>query len=145
MRQSENAGLRLSMDVRIYYEDTDAGGVVYHANYIKYLERARTEYFRSHGFFVAELARNGFVFPVVRLEIDFKAPALHDDLLFVTTSPVRVGGSSITLSQKIVRQNDDKLLVEGLVTLACISPALKARRIPLEIRRMLEAEQENIA
>jgi acyl-CoA thioester hydrolase len=132
------------MDVRIYYEDTDAGGVVYHANYIKYMERARTEFFRSHGFMVAELASEGFIFPVVRLEIDFKAPALHDDLLFVTSTPVRVGGSSVTLSQKIVRQNDGKLLVEGFVTLACVSPALKARRIPLEIRRMLETEQENL-
>src|ERR1035437_3731116 len=106
------------MDVRIYYEDTDAGGVVYHANYIKYLERARTEYFRSHGFFVAELAKNGFVFPVVRLEIDFKAPAVHDDLLSVVTCPIRVGGSSILLSQKIVRHHDGRMLVEGLVTLA---------------------------
>lgn len=131
------------MDVRIYYEDTDAGGVVYHANYIKYMERARTEYFRSHGFFVADLATDGFVFPVVRLEIDFKAPALHDDLLSVMTAPVRVGGSSATLSQKIVRHSDGKLLVEGLVTLACISPALKARRIPPEIRRMLEAGLES--
>jgi acyl-CoA thioester hydrolase len=128
------------MEVRIYYEDTDAGGVVYHANYIKYLERARTEYFRSHGFLVAELAGNGFVFPVVRLEIDFKAPALHDDLLSVDTTPTRVGGSSITLIQKITRKSDGKLLVAGVVTLACISPALKARRIPLEIRTMLEAE-----
>jgi acyl-CoA thioester hydrolase len=133
------------MEIRIYYEDTDAGGVVYHANYIKYMERARTEYFRSHGFFVAELAKNGFVFPVVRLEIDFKSPALHDDLLVVTTTPIRVGGSSITLSQKIVRQIDNRLLVDGVVTLACISPALKARRIPLEIRTMLEAEQEKVA
>ncbi|MGB9082323.1 MAG: YbgC/FadM family acyl-CoA thioesterase [Desulfuromonadaceae bacterium] len=130
------------MDVRIYYEDTDAGGVVYHANYIKYMERARTEYFRSHGFFVAELAGNGFVFPVVRLEIDFKAPALHDDLLSVKTIPTRVGGSSVALIQKITRKSDGKLLVEGIVTLACISPALKARRIPLEIRRMLEAGLE---
>jgi acyl-CoA thioester hydrolase len=130
------------MDVRIYYEDTDAGGVVYHANYIKYMERARTEYFRSHGFFVAELAGNGFVFPVVRLEIDFKAPALHDDLLSVETIPTRVGGSSVALIQKITRKSDGKLLVEGVVTLACISPALKARRIPLEIRRMLEAGLE---
>jgi acyl-CoA thioester hydrolase len=128
------------MDVRIYYEDTDAGGVVYHANYIKYLERARTEYFRRHGFFVAELARNGFVFPVVRLEIDFKSPAVHDDLLFVTTCPIMVGGSSIRLSQKIERKNDNKLLVDALVTLACINPALKARRIPLDIRQMLEAD-----
>lgn len=133
------------MDVRIYYEDTDAGGVVYHANYIKYLERARTEYFRSRGFLVAELARNGFVFPVVRLEIDFNAPALHDDLLAVSTCPTRVGGSSISLRQKIVRQSDDKLLVDGVVTLACVSPALKAKRIPLEIRTMLEAELGSIA
>jgi len=132
------------MDVRIYYEDTDAGGVVYHANYIKYLERARTEYFRSHGFLVAELARSGFVFPVVRLEMDFKAPALHDDLLSVTTCPTRVGGSSVTLNQKITRQSDGKLLADGVVTLACVSPSLKARRIPLEIRTMLEAELGNV-
>ena len=133
------------MDVRIYYEDTDAGGVVYHANYVKYLERARTEYFRCHGYLVAELARNGFAFPVVRLEIDFKAPALHDDLLSVATCPVRVGGSSVTLNQKITRKLDGKLLVEGLVTLACISPAFKARRLPPEIRTMLEAEQAKLA
>ncbi|MHB8056573.1 MAG: YbgC/FadM family acyl-CoA thioesterase [Desulfuromonadaceae bacterium] len=132
------------MDVRIYYEDTDSGGVVYHANYVKYMERARTEYFRSHGLLVAELAGNGFVFPVVKLEIDFKAPALHDDLLSVATSPVRVGGSSFTLSQKIVRKNDDKLLVEGLVTLACIGPTFKARRIPLEVREMLGAELDKL-
>jgi len=109
------------------------------------LERARTEYFRSHGILVAELARDGFIFPVIRLEIDFKAPALHDDILSVTTCPVRVGGSSFTLSQKIARQSDGKLLVEGFVTLACISTTLKARRVPLEIRRMLEAEQALIA
>ena len=132
-----------AMDVRIYYEDTDAGGFVYHANYIKYLERARTEYFRSRNFFIAQLASDGFVFPVVRLEIDFKAPAFHDDLLSVVTTPVRIGGSSVTLCQKIVRHNDGKLLVDGFVTLACIGPALKAKRIPLAIRRMLEAEMEN--
>jgi acyl-CoA thioester hydrolase len=133
------------MDVRIYYEDTDAGGVVYHANYIKYLERARTEYFRSHEIIVAELARDGFVFPVVRLETDFKAPAFHDDLLSVITTPVRVSGSSITLSQNIVRQKDDRLLVVGLVTLACINPAMKAKRIPLEIRQLLENEMAGAA
>jgi len=132
------------MDVRIYYEDTDSGGVVYHANYVKYMERARTEYFRSHGFLVAELAGNGFVFPVVKLEINFRAPAIHDDLLSVTTTPVRVGGSSITLSQKIVKKNDNKLLVEGLVTLACIGPTFKARRIPLEVREMLSTELEKL-
>jgi len=132
------------MDVRIYYEDTDAGGVVYHANYIKYMERARTEYFRSHGFFVAELAASGFLFPVVRLEIDFKAPALHDDLISVTTCPMRVGGSSVTLRQNIIRHYDGKLLTEGLVTLACMGPSLKARRVPPGIREMLEVEMGNV-
>ena len=92
---------------------------------------------------IAQLASDGFVFPVVRLEIDFKAPAFHDDLLSVVTTPVRIGGSSVTLCQKIVRHNDGKLLVDGFVTLACIGPALKAKRIPLAIRRMLEAELEN--
>lgn len=130
------------MDVRIYYEDTDAAGVVYHANYIKYLERARTEYFRSHGFLVAQLAEEGFIFPVVRLELDFKSPARHDDLLSVETTPVRIAGASFTLHHKIVRPSDGKLLLEGLVTLACINSALKAQRIPPVIRHLLESESE---
>lgn len=131
------------MDIRIYYEDTDSGGVVYHANYIKYLERARTEYFRSRGFLVAEMAKEGFVFPVVKLEMNFSSPAFHDDLLSVSTHPVSVGGSSITLNQKIIRKSDQRLLVEGLVTLACINPSMKACRIPMEIRQMLEKELEH--
>ncbi len=128
------------MQVRIYYEDTDSGGVVYHANYLKFMERARSEYFRSHGFLVAELAQNGFVFPVVHMELDFKAPALHDDLLTVETAPVVVGGASVSLQQRIVRERDGRLLVEGTVVLACITPRLKAQRIPLAIRQMLERE-----
>lgn len=66
------------------------------------------------------------------------SPAVHDDLLSVSTHPVRVGGSSITLNQKIVRKSDCRLLAEGMVTLACINPSMKARRIPMEIRQMLE-------
>ena len=125
------------MDIRIYYEDTDAAGVVYHANYIKYLERARTEFFRAHGFLVARLAEEGFVFPVIRIEIDFKSPAYHDDLLTVETAPIRSGGSTFTLGQRIIRQRDGKLLVDGIVTLACINEDHKARRIPPAIRQLL--------
>jgi acyl-CoA thioester hydrolase len=126
------------MDIRIYYEDTDAAGVVYHASYLKFFERARTEYFRERGLGVAELANAGFVFPVIRMEIDFKAPAVHDELVTVITRPERVGGSSFTVRQQAVRQSDGWLLVEAQVTLACISPQRKARRIPSHIRRMLE-------
>lgn len=127
------------MNVRIYYEDTDAAGVVYHANYVKYLERARTEFFREHGFLVAQLAREGFIFPVVRLDLEFRAPAHHDDLLSVETCPVKISGASFTLRQKITRPADGKLVLEGLVTLACVNSELKARRVPPGIRRLLES------
>lgn len=128
------------MLLRVYYEDTDAAGVVYHSNYLNYCERARTEYLRERGCSVAELAAAGAVFPVVRMEIDFKAPARHDDLLRVTTEPVRVGGSSFELRQRVLRAADGQLLVELMVTLACVSPGLKARRIPADVRAVLNSE-----
>jgi acyl-CoA thioester hydrolase len=127
------------MNVRIYYEDTDAAGVVYHASYLRFFERARTEYFRERGLSVAALSRDGFIFPVVRMEIDFKAPALHDDLVTIVTRPEQVGGSSFLLRQQAIRQEDNRLLVEAVVTLACVSSALKARRIPPEVRQALGA------
>jgi acyl-CoA thioester hydrolase len=133
------------VDVRIYYEDTDAAGAVYHANYIKYLERARTEFFRDRGLLVAKFAEDGFIFPVVRLELDFKSPARHDDLLSVETTPVRTAGASFTLCQRIIRHGDGRLLLEGLVTLACVNSALRARRIPLVIRQMLESESLSVS
>ena len=128
------------MQVRIYYEDTDAAGVVYHANYLKYLERARTEYFRERGLLVAELAAAGHVFPVVHMELDFIAPARHDELLSIKTKPAHSRRSSFTLQQQIVRTSDDRLLVDALVKLACVGPDHKARRIPAEVRQALEIE-----
>jgi acyl-CoA thioester hydrolase len=131
------------MDIRIYYEDTDAAGVVYHANYLKFLERARTEYFRDRGWLVAQLASDGFVFPVVRMEINFLSAAQHDDLLSMVTAPERIGGSSFAMRQSIVRKRDGRQLVDALVTLACISPQFKARRIPADIRQLLEADLQS--
>lgn len=128
------------MNIRVYYEDTDAAGVVYHSNYLNYFERARTEYLRERGCSVADLAAAGSVFPVVRMEIDFKSPARHDDLLEVITEPLKVGGSSFILRQQVILTADRKLLVEAQVTLACVSPELKARRIPPEVREIFSAE-----
>jgi acyl-CoA thioester hydrolase len=128
------------MELRIYYEDTDAAGVVYHANYLKFFERARTEYFRQRGLNVAELAASGFVFPVVRMEIDFRMPARHDDLVYVETIPAQISGSSFCMQQQLTRKPDGSLLVNALVTLACVGSERKARRIPIEIRKILEAE-----
>ena len=131
------------MEVRIYYEDTDAAGVVYHANYLKFLERARTEYFRERGLLVSELAAAGHLFPVVRMELDFLAPARHDDLLRVVTKPEQSAGASFLLRQQIFRTGDNRLLVNALVKLACIGPDLKARRIPAEVRQLVEVEAGN--
>jgi len=126
------------MKIRIYYEDTDAAGVVYHANYLKFFERARTEYFRERGLLVSELAAAGHVFPVVRMEVDFMFPARHDDLLSIVTKPAQSSGSSFSLRQQIYRTYDNRLLVNALVKLACVGPDLKARRIPTEVRQLVE-------
>lgn len=121
------------MEIRVYYEDTDAGGVVYHSNYLKYFERGRTEYLRDRGFSVGELARRGFIFTVVHLEINYRVPALHDDLLRVETDVLEIRKSSFTLAQQVVRAIDGKLLADGKVKLACVGPEMKAKRLPEEI------------
>ena len=133
------------MEVRIYYEDTDAAGVVYHANYLKFFERARTEFFRERGLLVSELAAAGHVFPVVRMEVEFIFPARHDDLLSIVTKPVLNSGSSFSLNQQIYRKCDNKLLVNATVKLACVGPGQKARRIPAEVRRILAIEADSSA
>lgn len=123
------------MNIRVYYEDTDAAGVVYHASYLKFFERARTEFFREHGLGVADLAAAGHIFPVVRMEINFKAPAKHDEMVRVSTKIHAITRSTITLSQKISRQNG-VLLVDAQVMLACVNQQLKAHRLPDEVRNL---------
>ncbi len=125
------------MEFRIYYEDTDAGGVVYHANYLRYFERGRFEYLRARGLSVAELAERGYIFPVVRLEIDYRSPAALDDLVRVDTEVLEVGRTSFTLGQQVVRVIDGRLLADGRVTLVCVAPGMKARRLPEELLQAL--------
>ena len=125
------------MEIRIYYEDTDAGGVVYHANYLRYFERARTEYLRDRGVSVGVLAARGQIFPVLRLEMEYRSPARHDDLLRIETCVLQVGKTSFTLGQQAVRVLDGKLLVDGKVTLVCVDPHMKARRLPEELLQAL--------
>ena len=125
------------MEFRIYYEDTDAGGVVYHANYLRYFERGRTEYLRERGLSVADLAERGYIFPVVHLEIDYRAPAVLDDLVRVETELLDMGKTSFTLGQQVVRAGDGRVLAAGRVTLVCASSAMKARRLPDELLQAL--------
>ncbi|GFO59145.1 acyl-CoA thioesterase [Geomonas silvestris] len=128
------------MEVRIYYEDTDAGGVVYHANYLRYMERARSEYLRGYGLSVQEMHDAGIIFPVVAIEINYRAPAKLDDLLELETVVFAVKNSSFVLGQKVLRKADHKLLVEAKVTLACVGEGLRARRLPVELRELLASQ-----
>ena len=114
------------------------------SNYLNYCERARTEYLRERGCSVAALAAAGMIFPVVRMVIDFRAPARHDELLRITTQPERVRGSSFELRQEVLRAEDGKLLVSLQVTLACVTPSLKARRIPEQVRQLLTVEADQV-
>jgi acyl-CoA thioester hydrolase len=117
------------LPLRVYYEDTDAVGVVYHANYLRFAERARTEMMRCLGLEHGTLrARLGLAFTVRRCIVDYLAPARLDDRLEVRTRLARLGGASLDLEQRIVR--DDLLLVRMDVRLALISSALRAVRLP---------------
>ncbi len=123
------AGGEHRLAVRVYYEDTDAVGVVYHANYLCFAERARTEMLRCLGLEHSILrARFGLSFTVRRCVVDYLAPARLDERLEVRTGIARIGGASLDLEQRIVR--DDRVLVRMDVRLAVISPALRAVRLP---------------
>jgi acyl-CoA thioester hydrolase len=128
------------MEVRIYYDDTDAGGVVYHANYLRYMERGRTENLRDHGLSVQVMHDAGIIFPVVAIEINYRAPARLDDLLEVETVILAVKNSSFVAGQRVLRKEDGKLLVEAKVTLACVGEGLRARRLPADLRELLTSQ-----
>ncbi|HEY5514035.1 MAG TPA: tol-pal system-associated acyl-CoA thioesterase [Geomonas sp.] len=128
------------MEVRIYYEDTDAGGVVYHANYLRYMERGRTEFLRERGLSVQAMHDEGIIFPVVAMELNYRSPARLDDLLEVETSILAVKNSSFVAGQKVLRKADGRLLVEARVTLACVGAGMRAQRLPTELRELLRTE-----
>ena len=122
--------------VRVYYEDTDFSGRVYHASYLRFLERGRTEWLRRRGFAHRDLANDtGLVFAVRSMQIDYLAPAMMDDLLIVETSVAAVRGASITFHQRVVRT--DKALVTAEVLVASIRDGRPAR-IPPDVRRLLQ-------
>jgi acyl-CoA thioester hydrolase len=120
--------------VRVYYEDTDAGGIVYHAAYLRFAERARTEMLRSQGFDHIGLQReHGILFAVRRCTVEFMVPARLDDLLTLETRALRLGGARLVLEQKVVR--DQAVLVTLEVELAVLGHQdLRPRRLPGRVR-----------
>lgn len=120
--------------VRIYYEDTDSGGVVYYANYLKYLERARTEWLRAQGTEQDELkSGQGVLFAVRSLNVDYLKPAVFNDELVVSVRPAETGAASIVFEQEVRR--GDELLCRAKVKIACIdSETLKPKKIPASVK-----------
>jgi acyl-CoA thioester hydrolase len=133
------------MQVRVYYEDTDFTGIVYHANYLRFMERGRTNYLRllgadQHALFAqAESEAPGFAFVVRSMQIEYLKPARMDDLLDIVTVPADIKGASITMAQEVRRGND--LLVEARVKVAFVSGG-RARPIPKALRIAMKADQE---
>ena len=122
--------------VRVYYEDTDFSGRVYHASYLRFLERGRTEWLRRRGFAHRDLAQSsGVVFAVRSLQVEYLAPAVMDDLLIVETNAAAVRGASIDFKQRVIR--GDKALVTASVLAASIRNDRPAR-IPADLRRRLQ-------
>ena len=124
-----------SWRTRVYWEDTDGGGVVYYANYLKFMERARTEWLRSLGHSQMELAdTHGFVFAVVEVQVNYRRPARLDDELLVSCVPVPEGRASIRFRQTVTRA-DATVLAEGEVRVACVdSKTFRPRPLPDFVR-----------
>ena len=118
---------------RTCYEDTDAGGVVYYANYLRYMERGRNQYLREVGRSIREYQDDGILFIVVEVNVKYRSPAVLDDDLLIETWIEEGRRSSITFGQRIKRDGEDTLLVEGFVKVACIGPTLRPRRLPQEL------------
>jgi acyl-CoA thioester hydrolase len=129
-------GMTHSMPLRVYYEDTDAAGIVYYANYLKFAERGRTEMMRALGFAHSRIhAETGIVFTVRRLGADYRTPARLDDWLTVDTRIVEIGAATLLLDQEIRR--DGTVLVALELLVACVGRDGRPRRVPAGLRAAL--------
>lgn len=127
------------LPVRVYYEDTDFSGVVYHASYMRFMERGRTEFLRALGIHQQEILDGAhgdiFHFAVAKMEVDFRRPARMDDVLSVLTRVDKVGGASIDLAQTVFRS--EEILVQANVRVACVAGD-KPARMPAWVKEKLE-------
>ena len=132
-----NMSNKFEFQIRVYIEDTDAGGIVYHANHIRYMKRARTEWLRASGI-DHYWHQKDYNFVVHKIALKYSRPILMDDLITVTASVVSCKASSFVLQQNIYR--GEIMLASGEVELACLSTDMKPRRIPDEIRDLIQRE-----
>jgi len=121
-----------TMDVKIYYEDTDCGGVVYYANYLRYMERARTEYLASRGYSVKMLMDQGTIFMVFRVEIDYKAPARYGDTIEIETWVRDVSRATMIFEHVMREKTSRRVLVECRAKVVAVDANARPKRLPEE-------------
>lgn len=128
-----------TLPIRVYYEDTDLAGIVYYANYLKFIERGRSEWVREMGIDQSALKEAGYVFAVRRVEADYLSPAKFDDQLIVETVMGPIKGAQFTMNQRVLR--GDQVLFTASVMVVVINAAGRAARLPADIRRKLTHAQ----
>mgnify|MGYP001488176152 CR=1 FL=1 len=129
MNRPSAIGYSLLMEVRIYYEDTDCGGVVYYANYLRYFERARTRYLEERGLSVAGLRDQGTQFMVVHAELDYRSPARYGETLMIETTLAEVNQASFTFAHVLREKVSRRVVVEGAAKLVTVDEQLKIKRL----------------
>src|SRR5690554_2191032 len=145
MRASTTAP-RFTFPCRVYYEDTDAGGIVYYVNYLKFMERARTERLRHLGFSQAQMASENLLFVVHSAQARYHAPARLDDELAVSVQVQELKRVSLKFYQQVRRRSDDTLLCEGHFTVACVrADTFKPRGIPELLYAAFYADVQDFA
>jgi len=130
------SGVEFSLELRVYIEDTDAGGIVYYVNYLKFMERARTEMMRSFGFGRDYIFNHDLMFVVRDVSVHYRQPARLDDRLTATARILELRGASMRLQQRVLRDAEE--LASGEVTIACVDRAgVKPQRLPREMADVL--------
>jgi acyl-CoA thioester hydrolase len=128
------------MQLRVYYEDTDCGNVVYYANYLRFMERSRTEFLRERGIDLSDYHKRGMLFAVAEAHVYYKAPAVYNDLLEADSTVEELASASMLFRTLIRRAGEEAVLVQGDMRVACISTAGRPMRIPEEIRSRVQPE-----
>lgn len=116
--------------MRVYIEDTDAAGIVYHANYLSFCARARIEWAREMGYEYGQMYKDGLALPVTSANLTYKAPAFLDDELSVQSQIIEVSRVSLVFSQRVKRYNTDELLCEAIIKLVCVDRNMRPQRVP---------------
>lgn len=132
------------MEIRVYYEDTDCGGVVYYANYLKYFERARTHYLEERGISVTELLKAGTQFLVVHAELDYRSPAKYGEIMRIVTQVPELGTASVTFAHVIKERESQRVVVEGSAKLVTVDLQGKVKRLPKSLVEALGSPSEEV-